>query len=202
MRPPNLCCKVGQSGLAWQIKLVNRAGVMRLLPPHHPGPLRTTKDQHLTAEEEPTLSFLGQYEHNLDAKDRLTVPSRFRAALADGVVLAKGLDPSVWVFAPGGYENFTKTFLGETNPLGKRGRMLRRHFHGGAFDDSLDSAGRIRLPKKLIEHADLGEGPCVIVGSDDWFEIWNAERWAAYEKDMDAEVSDVAEKLSEDEQGG
>ena len=148
------------------------------------------------------MSFLGQYEHNLDAKDRLTVPSRFRAALADGVVLAKGLDPSVWVFAPGGYENFTKTFLGETNPLGKRGRMLRRHFHGGAFDDSLDSAGRIRLPKKLIEHAGLGEGPCMIVGSDDWFEIWNAERWAAYEKDMDAEVSDVAEKLSEDEQGG
>ena len=58
------------------------------------------------------MSFLGQYEHNLDAKDRLTVPSRFRAALADGVVLAKGLDPSVWVFAPGGYENFMKTFLG------------------------------------------------------------------------------------------
>ncbi len=119
------------------------------------------------------MSFLGQYEHNLDAKDRLTVPSKFRAVLADGVVLAKGLDPSVWVFAPAGYERFTKGFLGETNPLGKRGRMLRRHFHGGAFDESLDSAGRIRLPKKLIEHADLGEGPCVIVGSDDWFEIWS-----------------------------
>ena len=105
------------------------------------------------------MSFLGQYEHNLDAKDRLTVPSKFRAVLADGVVLAKGLDPSVWVFAPAGYERFTKGFLGETNPLGKRGRMLRRHFHGGAFDDSLDAAGRIRLPKKLIEHADLGRAP-------------------------------------------
>jgi MraZ protein len=148
------------------------------------------------------LSFLGQYEHNLDAKDRLTVPSRFRAALADGVVLAKGLEPSVWVFAPPGYERFTQQFLGQTNPLGRRGRMMRRHFHGGAFDDSLDSAGRIRLPKKLIEHAGLGEGRCVIVGSDDWFEIWNAERWADYEKEMDAEVSDVAENLSEDERGG
>ena len=146
-------------------------------------------------------SFRGQYDHNLDAKDRLTVPSKFRAVLADGVVLAKGLDPSVWVFAPAGYEGFTKGFLGEINPLGKRGRMLRRHFHGGAFDESLDSAGRIRLPKKLIEHADLGEGPCVIVGSDDWFEIWNTQRWAAYEAEMEAEVSDVAENLSE-ERGG
>src|SRR5262249_10855022 len=80
--------------------------------------------------------------------------------------------------------------------------MMRRHFHGGAFDDSLDSAGRIRLPKKLIEHAGLGEGPCVIVGSDDWFGIWNVERWAAYEKEMDAEVSDVAENLSYREAGG
>ena len=80
--------------------------------------------------------------------------------------------------------------------------MLRRHFHGGAFDDTLDSAGRIRLPKKLIEHAGLGEGPCVIVGSDDWFEIWSAKRWAEYEKEMDAEVSDVAENLSEEERGG
>ena len=54
------------------------------------------------------MSFLGQYEHNLDSKDRLTVPSRFRAALADGVVLAKGLDPSVWVRARG-YERFTSS---------------------------------------------------------------------------------------------
>lgn len=148
------------------------------------------------------MSFLGQYEHNLDAKDRLTVPSRFRAALADGVVLAKGLEPSVWVFAPAGYERFTQQFLGKTNPLGRQGRMMRRHFHGGAFDDTLDSAGRIRLPKKLIEHAGLGEGPCVVVGSDDWFEIWNAERWDAYEKEMAEEVSGVAENLSEDERGG
>jgi MraZ protein len=80
--------------------------------------------------------------------------------------------------------------------------MLRRYFHGGAFDDSLDSAGRIRLPRTLIDHAGLGEGPCVIVGSDDWFEIWSAERWAAYEREMEAEVSDVAENLSEDERGG
>ena len=72
----------------------------------------------------------------------------------------------------------------------------------GRSTTSLDAAGRIRLPKKLIEHAGLGEGPCVIVGSDDWFEIWSAERWAAYEMEMEVEVSDVAENLSEDQRGG
>lgn len=145
------------------------------------------------------MSFRGQFEHSLDAKDRLTVPSRFRAALADGVVLAKGLDPSVWVFSPDGYRRFTEGFLGETNPLGRKGRMMRRHFHGNAFDEALDSAGRIRFPRKLLEHAGLGEGACVVVGSDDWFEVWSPERWAAYEREMDAEISDVAENLSETE---
>ena len=54
------------------------------------------------------------------------------------------------------------------------------------------------LAEELIEHAGLGEGPVVVVGSDDWFEIWSPKRWETYEKEMDAEVSDVAENLSEE----
>ena len=144
------------------------------------------------------MSFLGTYEHNLDAKDRVTVPSKFRAALADGVILAKGLEPSVWVFSPDGYESFKQSFVGKTNPLGGKGRMIRRHFSALAFDDTIDSAGRIRVPKKLQEHAGLGEGPCVVVGSEDWFEVWDPKRWAAYEAEMDAEINDVAENLSKE----
>jgi transcriptional regulator MraZ len=143
------------------------------------------------------LSFRGQFEHNLDPKDRLTVPSKWRAALADGVILVKGLEPSVWVFSPEGFEKFKAQFVGETNPLGRKGRMIRHHFAGLAFDDKLDSAGRVRVPKKLQQHAGLSEGECVVLGSEDWFEIWNSERWAAYEKEMDSEIAEVAENLSE-----
>lgn len=143
------------------------------------------------------MSFLGQFEHNLDAKDRLTVPSKFRAALADGVILVKGLDPSVWVFSPASFESFKSKFVGETNPLGRKGRMLRHHFASLAFDDKLDSAGRVRVPKKLQQHAGIGEGECVVVGSEDWFEIWDPKGWAAYEKEMDSEIAEVAENLSE-----
>ena len=143
------------------------------------------------------MSFLGQYEHNLDAKDRLTVPSKFRTALADGVILAKGLDPSVWVFSPGGYQSFKANFVGKTNPLGRKGRMIRHHFAALAFDEELDSAGRIRLPKKLQQHAALAEGPCLVVGAEDWFQIWSPDRWQAYEAEMDSEISEVAENLSE-----
>jgi MraZ protein len=142
------------------------------------------------------LAFRGHYEHSLDSKDRLTVPARFRAALADGVVLAKGLEPSVWVFTPESYARFTGRVLGDVNPLGSQGRMLRRHFHGNSYDGGLDSAGRIRLPRPLVEHAAL-EGPCVVVGMDDWFEIWNAESWGSYEEEMKAAVAEAAENLAE-----
>jgi len=143
------------------------------------------------------LSFRGQFEHSLDAKDRLTVPSRFRAALADGVVLLKGLHPSVWVFSPEGYERFTQRFLGHTSPLGSKGRDMRLYFAGNSFDDTLDAAGRVRLPRKLIDHAGLAEGACVVVGADDWFEIWNPGSWVEHERRLNAEIADVAENLAE-----
>ena len=142
------------------------------------------------------MAFRGLYEHSLDSKDRLTVPARFRAALSDGVVLSKGFDPCVWVHTTESYEQLSERFLEPHSPFGRDARLLRRRFHGGSFDDTLDSAGRIRLPKKLIEHAGLGEGPCVIVGSDDWFEIWEADAWQKQEEELDAAAPEIAEGLA------
>ena len=143
------------------------------------------------------MSFLGQFEHNLDAKDRVTVPSKYRAAVSDGVILVRGLNPSVWVFSPEGFADFKKSFVGSTNPLGRKGQMIRSHFAANAFDDTLDSAGRIRVPKKLQKHAGLEEGACVVAGADDYFEIWNPEAWADNEQKMESEIRGIAENLSE-----
>ena len=105
------------------------------------------------------MAFRGHYEHSLDSKDRLTVPARFRAALADGVVLSAGLDPCVEIYPTAGFAHFEEQVLGELNPLSRAGRMMRRRFHGRSHDESLDSAGRVRLPKHLVGYADLAEGP-------------------------------------------
>jgi MraZ protein len=141
------------------------------------------------------LAFRGHYEHSLDTKDRLTVPSKFRSALRSGVVLAAGLDACVWVFPTGAYDGFSEQFIGSTSPLSSRGRVLRRHFHGNSFDDKLDSAGRIRLPKHLVEYAGLG-GTCVVIGMDDYFEVWDPKRWAKAEAEMRETVVDAAENLA------
>jgi transcriptional regulator MraZ len=142
------------------------------------------------------LAFRGRYEHSLDSKDRLTVPARFRSALADGVVLSKGLDPCVDVFSVEGFDQFSERFLAGHSPLSTRGRQIRRRFHGSAFDEKVDSAGRVRLARPLIEHAGL-EGACVVVGTLDHLEIWNAETYVRHEAELDAAAVEIAEGLAE-----
>jgi len=79
------------------------------------------------------MAFRGLYEHSLDSKDRLTVPSRFRSSLADGVVLSKGFDPCVWVHTTAEFEELSDRFLSPHSPFGKDARALRRRFHGGVI---------------------------------------------------------------------
>jgi MraZ protein len=141
------------------------------------------------------LAFRGQYEHSLDAKDRLTVPARFRGQLSDGVVLVAGLDPCVQLFTPRGYDEFSDKFIGRLNPLSRKGRMMTLRFNAPAADETLDSAGRVRIARPLIEHAGL-EGPCIVVGALDHLEVWSPERWASYYAEIDAQAEQMAEELA------
>jgi transcriptional regulator MraZ len=142
------------------------------------------------------LAFRGHYEHSLDSKDRLTVPARFRAALADGVVLSAGLDPCVDVYATADYARFEQQVLSDLNPLSRAGRMMKRRFHGRSHDETLDSAGRVRIPKHLVGHADLAEGPCVVIGVADHLEIWNTHAWEAHDAEIDATAAEISEQLA------
>ncbi len=176
------------------LELKPRTGVVRFLPPHHSGP--NSFRPALPAQKGlAAVAFRGLYEHSLDSKDRLTVPSRFRASLSDGVVLSKGFDPCVWVHTTAEFEQLSDRFLSPHSPFGRDARQLRRRFHGGSFDEKLDSAGRIRVPKPLIEHAGL-DGNCVVIGAGEYLEIWNADAWARQEEELDAAAPEIAEGLA------
>jgi MraZ protein len=176
------------------LELKPRTGVVRLLPPHHSGPNSFPTSNH-PLRKDTELAFRGLYEHSLDSKDRLTVPSRFRSSLADGIVLSKGFDPCVWMHTTAEFEDLSDRFLSPHSPFGKDARALRRRFHGGSFDENLDSAGRIRIPKPLIEHAGL-DGNCVVIGAGEYLEIWNADAWAKQEEELDAAAPEIAEGLA------
>jgi MraZ protein len=141
------------------------------------------------------LAFRGQHEHSLDAKDRLTIPARFRAALSEGVVLSAGLDPCVEVFPVADYSRHEQGALAQLNVFSRRDRMMRRRLLARSHDEALDSAGRIHLPKHLIEHAALS-GTCVVVGLVDHLEIWSADAWREHNAEIDAGAEEMAEEVA------
>ncbi|MBN2556960.1 MAG: division/cell wall cluster transcriptional repressor MraZ [Anaerolineales bacterium] len=121
--------------------------------------------------------FLGQFTHNIDTKGRLTIPVRYRDALADGAYVTQGFERNLMVYTIESFERLAKkaTTLSATNP---EARAVRRLIFGGATEVQLDSSGRILIPPFLREYAQI-ESALTIVGSGEYFEIWTAEAWEA-----------------------
>ena len=140
------------------------------------------------------MAFRGHFDYSLDAKNRLNVPPKFRAAFSDGVVLAKGLEPCLWAWSPSAFEAFTAQVLGGLNPVSAERRKLTRYLAGSSFDAELDAAGRVTLNPPLLEHAGIDK-EVVVVGVLDYLEVWARDRWLAAQDELIAEVAEIAEGL-------
>ena len=140
-------------------------------------------------------SFRGTFDYTLDAKNRLTVPARFRAVLADGVVMAKSTEPCVQLWVPADYESVTSSALSSLNPLSPDARKLRRFFSANSHDTELDSAGRISFPPFLLDHASLGKD-VVVTGAGDCLEVWDRPAWNAYNDELAAEADEITARLT------
>ncbi|MBK5233069.1 MAG: division/cell wall cluster transcriptional repressor MraZ [Thermoleophilia bacterium] len=141
------------------------------------------------------MAFRGQHEHSLDSKDRLTVPSKFREGLAEGVVLSKGPDACLWMMTDQAFQEIEDDYIKTHSPFGATARDLRRVFNSSAEEGELDSAGRVRIPKNLIKDAGL-EGECAVIGAGDYVEIWNAEAWKKEDERLKGSFAEIAEGLS------
>ncbi len=97
--------------------------------------------------------FFGEYEHTIDDKNRLTLPARFRDALAGGVVLTRGLDACLDVFARPDWDALVEARLAPLDPFSKEARELKRFFFSAASDAELDKQGRVLVPPALHRHA-------------------------------------------------
>lgn len=120
--------------------------------------------------------FLGQYDHSIDAKSRLTVPVKFRAALASGAYVVQGFERNLMVYTTESFERLAKRAYSHTM-TDPEVRAMWRVVFGGARQVNLDSAGRILIPTFLLEYALLGT-EATIVGTGEFFEIWNPDDWA------------------------
>ena len=140
------------------------------------------------------MAFRGQFEYTLDAKKRLNVPAKFRPAFADGVVLAKALEPCVAIWTPDGFEQWTESFLSRLGPLSPERRKLTRFFAGSSFDAELDSAGRVTLNQALLDHGSISK-EVVVVGNLDHLEVWDRDKWIADQRELSDEIVEIAESL-------
>lgn len=119
--------------------------------------------------------FLGQYEHTIDEKGRLTIPARFRDLLENGAFITQGFDENLMVLTNASFEIIYARVnrMSMTNPTA---RQLKRLIFSHADRVEVDRAGRILIPQFLRQAAQL-ESAAVLVGVGDYFEIWSPGRW-------------------------
>ena len=140
------------------------------------------------------MAFRGHFEHSLDAKNRLSIPARFRAAFYSGSVLANDPDPCVAVWTADAHEAIIERALAALNPIGADYRRVSRFYQGNSFDIELDASGRVTLPPPLLAHSGI-EKEVVVVGVGDHLEVWAKERWQEQQQSLDAEIGEVTERL-------
>jgi MraZ protein len=119
--------------------------------------------------------FLGEYTHVIDDKGRLTIPAKYRALVAQGLVVTRGFDQNLMLFPLDGWEELAARIA--QRPLSDESvRAFRRRVFSGAVDLSPDRQGRILLPQYLRDFAGIN-GEVVIAGMFNYMEIWGVEAW-------------------------
>ena len=137
---------------------------------------------------------LGEYRHNVDAKGRVSVPSKFRGDLGQSFVVTKGLDNCLYLYSKDEWKKFEDK-LKNLPITSQEARSFVRFFFAGASECEVDKQGRINIPQNLREYAKI-QKDVVIVGVSTRAEIWNSENWDKYTNSDSLDVSKIASQMS------
>ncbi len=139
--------------------------------------------------------FIGEYQHSIDSKGRIIIPSKFREALGYKFILTKGLDNCLFIYPMDEWDNLEKK-LKQLPLASKDARAFVRHFFSGAVECEVDKQGRITIPQNLRDHAKVDK-EVITIGVSSRVEIWDKEEWAKYNEDSDLSYDHIAEKMAE-----
>ena len=135
---------------------------------------------------------IGEYEHSLDVKGRLIMPSKLRQDIGEKFIITKGLDGCLFVFSENEWLNFEAKL--KALPLSdKNARNFVRFFLSGATECEIDKQGRFLIPANLREAASLTKD-AVIIGVGTRLEIWDKEKWAKCDEEISAD--DIAQNMT------
>lgn len=137
--------------------------------------------------------FSGEYEYKIDPKGRVAIPPKFRGDFWEGIVLAKGFERCIIAYPPSVWKETADKF--NALPITRsRERRIGRVIFATAFNLELDEQGRVILPPKLRQYADIKE-TVVIAGINNYLEIWSKELWEEEQALMDEQAWQITEGM-------
>lgn len=138
--------------------------------------------------------FIGEYQHSIDAKGRIIVPSKFRDELGYRFIMTKGLDDCLFIYSLEEWKKFEDK-LTNLPIASKEARAFVRYFFSGAIECEIDKQGRLTIPQNLREHAKIGK-ELVTIGVMSRVEVWSKQEWVDY-GNKGLGYDEIAEKMAE-----
>lgn len=139
--------------------------------------------------------FMGEYHHNLDEKNRIVIPTKYREELCDKFIITRGLEKCLYIYPQKEWEKIVEKL--NTLPFTKKdARAFNRAFFSGASICEFDKSGRISITSPLVSYAGL-EKECVIIGVNDRIELWDKKLFENYMDEKTDELESIAEHLFE-----
>ena len=139
--------------------------------------------------------FIGEYQHSLDSKGRIIIPSKFRDELGYEFVITKGLDNCLFIY-PNDEWKILEDKLKSLPLTNRDARAFIRFFFSGASESNLDKQGRVLIPLNLREHSMIDKD-AVIIGVSTRLEIWSKDIWEAYISEDNLSYDSIAEKMAD-----
>lgn len=137
--------------------------------------------------------FMGEFQHNIDVKGRMIVPSKFREELGENFVVTRGLDKCLFAYPLEEWKLLEEKL--KKLPLTKKdARAFTRFFFSGAVECEVDKQGRINIPQPLRNYAGL-EKECVVIGVSNRVEFWAEDTWEDYFNESEESFAEIAENL-------
>ena len=136
---------------------------------------------------------MGEYQHNVDTKGRLIIPSKFREHLDDSFVLTRGLDNCLFGYPMNEWRKLEEK-LKELPVTKKDARAFTRFFFSGATEVEIDKQGRINIPNNLRSYAKMDK-ECIVLGVSNRLEIWAKDAWENYFVESEDSFNDIAENM-------
>ena len=140
--------------------------------------------------------FFGQFNHSIDEKNRLMIPRRMREEAGVKVFILKGFDGCISIYKASTFESIVEKISTLSFNL-KDSRDYIRNQLASAFEIDVDKQGRIQIPTQIMNKYGLSK-EVKVIGVGDHFEVWNASKYAEYEKSVDENFENIAEKIQFD----